>query len=225
MKEADIHLKLSQLCQLMDVPIASYYYRPIDQPATPNYLERLTVIHNENFHSYGRRRMKVALDGQGIQLGVFKVARLMKEAGIVAKVPKKPHYYRSGKELPTIPNQLKRQFNPGQVNTHWVGDITYIRHHGAWSYLATVLDLGSREIVGFALSQTPDAPLARQALFNAIKMQPLGTPSSLMLHADQGVQYAANLFKRTLLFHRITQSMSRRGSVGTTRFKNVILDA
>jgi len=113
--------------------------------------------------------------------------------------------------LPNIPNRLNRQFNPSQVNTYWVGDITYIRNHGGWSYLATVLDLGSREIVGYALSQTPDAQLARQALINAIKMHRPDT-NQLMFHSDQGVQYSAEKFKKALSLHGINQSMSRRGN-------------
>ncbi len=75
----------------------------------------------------------------------------------------------------------------------------------------TVLDLDSREIVGYALSQTPDARLARQALLNAIKMQAPDT-LQLMFHSDQGVQYTADLFKKTLSIHGINQSMSRRGN-------------
>ena len=174
-------------------------------------VESMKEIHDENLHTYGRRRMRIALQAKGIQLGIFKVASLMKTAGIIAKIPKKPHYYPSGKQLPDIPNLLKRQFNPDQINTHWVGDITYIRHHGGWSYLATVLDLGSREIVGYALSQTPDAQLAKQALINAIRMQQPNT-RQLMFHSDQGVQYTAKLFKTALSLHGITQSMSRRGN-------------
>ena len=211
MRKAEQNLNLSHLCQLFDVPVSSYYYQSVHKPNDAAYRDKLTVIHNENFQAYGRRRMKVALADNSINLGVFKIARLMKQAGIIAKVPKKPHYYPSGKQKPNIPNELKRQFNPPQVNTHWVGDITYIRHHQGWSYLATVLDLGSREIVGYALSQTPDAQLARQALIQAVKIQQPKT-SHLMFHSDQGVQYSANLFKQTLSLHRIKQSMSRRGN-------------
>jgi putative transposase len=211
MRKAEQNLNLSHLCQLFDVPVSSYYYQSVHKPNDAAYRDKLTVIHNENFQAYGRRRMKVALADNSINLGVFKIARLMKQAGIIAKVPKKPHYYPSGKQKPNIPNELKRQFNPPQVNTHWVGDITYIRHHQGWSYLATVLDLGSREIVGYALSQTPDAQLARQALMQAVKIQQPKT-SHLMFHSDQGVQYSANLFKQALSLHRIKQSMSRRGN-------------
>jgi len=211
MKQAENHLNLSHLCQLMDVPIASYYYRPVERAETVEYTEALMEIHKANFQAYGRRRMKIALNNQGTPLGVFKIARLMREAGISAKIPKKPHYYPSGKERPTIPNLLTRQFNPGEVNTHWVDDITYSRNHGGWRYLATVLDLGSREVVGYALSQIPDAQLARQALLNAIKMHRPDTHQCLF-HSDQGVQYTADKFKKALSLHSINQSMSRRGN-------------
>ncbi|MFT6390107.1 MAG: putative transposase [Cellvibrionaceae bacterium] len=96
----------------MNVPIASYYYHPIDKPETAQYLDKMKVIHKENFQAYGRRRMRVALNNEGIQMGVFKITRLMKAVGIIAKEPKKPHYYPSGKQRPNIPNQLNRQFNP-----------------------------------------------------------------------------------------------------------------
>lgn len=211
MKKAKPTLNSSHLCQLFNVPIASYYYQPIIVLSEAEYHHKIKTIHEDNFKSYGRRRMKVALEEQGVCLGIFKVARLMKDAGIIAKVPKKPHYYPSGKQIPNIPNRLKRQFNPAQINTHWVGDITYIRSYQGWSYLATVLDLGSREIVGYSLSQTPDAELAKHAFIHAISMQQPDT-TGLMFHSDQGVQYTANQFKHTLSLHGITQSMSRRGN-------------
>lgn len=211
MKKAEKTLNTNHLCRLFNVPIASYYYQPVIKLNEATYRHKMKAIHENNFKSYGRRRMKVELNNQGIHLGVFKIARLMKDAGVLAKVPKKPHYYLSGKQIPNRPNRLKRQFNPDQINTHWVGDITYIRSYRGWSYLATVLDLGSREIVGYALSQTPDAGLARQALVHAIAMQKPDT-GELMFHSDQGVQYTADKFKQTLLLHGITQSMSRRGN-------------
>ncbi len=211
MKKAEPLLQIERICKLCDVPIASYYYKPSDKPEEKSLHKKMIDIHADNCDSYGRRRMRIALINEGIKLGEFKIARLMKEAGIIAKIPKKPHYYSAGTEKPNIPNLLKRQFNPDQANTHWVGDITYIRNHQGWSYLATVLDLGTREIIGYALSQTPDAQLAKQALINAIKMNRPDT-HKLMFHSDQGVQYAAKLFKKTLSLHGITQSMSRRGN-------------
>jgi transposase InsO family protein len=214
MKKADPMLNIQHVCQLFDVPISSYYKR--QEVATKNvekefFISRIIAIHNDNLQCYGRRRMLKSLQKEGINIGIFKVVRLMREAGVIAKIPKKPHYYPSGNEMPNIPNLLKRKFNPETINTHWVGDITYIRNHQGWSYLATVLDLGTREIIGYATSKTPDAQLAKQALINAIAFAQPDT-RKLMFHSDQGVQYSANLFKNCLLLHGITQSMSRRGN-------------
>lgn len=214
MKKADPMLNIQHVCQLFDVPISSYYKR--QEVATKNVekefvISRIIAIHNDNLQCYGRRRMLKSLQKEGINIGIFIVARLMREAGVIAKTPKKPHYYPSGNEMPNIPNLLKRKFNPETINTHWVGDITYIRNHQGWSYLATVLDLGTREIIGYATSKTPDAQLAKQALINAIAFAQPDT-RKLMFHSDQGVQYSANLFKNCLLLHGITQSMSRRGN-------------
>jgi putative transposase len=214
MKKVDPMLNIQHVCQLFDVPISSYYKQ--QEVAAINLekdliISRIIAIHNDNLQCYGRRRMLKALQKEGINIGIFKVARLMREAGVIAKIPKKPHYYPSGIEMPNIPNLLKRKFNPETINTHWVGDITYIRNHQGWSYLATVLDLGTKEIVGYALSKTPDAQLAKQALINAIALAQPDT-RKLMFHSDQGVQYSANLFKSCLSLHSITQSMSRRGN-------------
>lgn len=211
MKKAEPQIATQKLCQLFSIPLTNYYYKPVQQPDMNDTLSIMKQIHSDNLQSYGKRRMSKALKEQGKNIGVFKAARLMKEASIVAKVPKKPHYYPSGKQMPNIPNLLKRQFSQENVNTHWVGDITYIRSHQGWSYLATVLDLGTREIVGYHLSQTPDAELAKQALLHAIQMQQPDT-KQLLFHSDQGIQYSAHLFKGTLKLHKITQSMSRRGN-------------
>jgi transposase InsO family protein len=214
MKKAEPKLNIQRVCQLFDVPISSYYERQnriTEKPEEVLIIHEIKQIHDDNLHCYGRRRMFKELQNKGIDIGMFKVRRLMREAGVVAKTPKKPHYYPSGNEMPNIPNLLKRQFNPERINTHWVGDITYIRNHQGWSYLATVLDLSTKEIVGYALSKTPDAQLAKQALMNAIALVKPDT-KKLMFHSDQGVQYSANLFRECLTLHGITQSMSRRGN-------------
>ena len=206
MKKADLMLNVERVCRLFGVPISSFYKQQESKTICvekESMINKIKDIHVENIGCYGRRRMHKSLQNEGINIGIFKVARLMKEAGVIAKIPKKPHYYPSGNEKPDIPNLLKRQFNPNTINTHWVGDITYIRNHQGWSYLATVFDLGTKEVVGYATSQSPDAALAKQALINAIAfMQPDTT--QLMFHSDQGVQYSANLFKECLSLHGIT---------------------
>lgn len=214
MKKADPELTIKQLCQLFGVALSTYYYQM--QPKAINQsdqelIDAMNTLHEETYGTYGRRRVKVALKEQGMYVGHFKISRLMKELGLFAKVAKKPHYYRGGKTHPTTPNLLKRQFNPETLNTHWVGDITYIRTHQGWSYLASVMDLGTREVVGYALSKMPDAQLAKQALINAIAREKPDT-TKLMFHSDQGVQYSATVFTDALALHGMTPSMSRRGN-------------
>ncbi|MDF1587914.1 MAG: IS3 family transposase, partial [Gammaproteobacteria bacterium] len=126
--------------------------------------------------------------------------------------PSRKHYYpNAGKAHLIAPNLLDRQFNPEQANTHWVGDITYIRTRQGWSYLACVLDLATKEVVGWAMSTSPNAELAKAALSHAIQRQQPDL-TKLLFHSDQGVQYSAKLFIDYLTLLKITQSMSRRGN-------------
>lgn len=125
--------------------------------------------------------------------------------------PKRHYYLSSGKAHRYAANLLKRQFTPATHNSHYVGDITYIRHHHGWSYLACVLDLSTKEIIGFALSTKPDSALAKMALNNAIERQ-LPNTNNLMFHSDQGCQYSSKEFRTHLSDLNITQSMSRRGN-------------
>jgi len=215
MKKANQNYKITELCTLFNVKLNTYYYHQQEKIITPEGIQLLAAIKaiaQETNDSYGRRRMNKALRQLGFQLGIYKTATSMKKANVIAINPKKKHYYPDTGEVHfKAPNLLKRQFNPGTVNTHWVGDITYIRTHAGWSYLASVLDLGTREIVGFAMSQAPNAELAKAALKHAIQKQQPDT-TKLLFHSDQGVQYSANCFVDYLETFGITQSMSRRGN-------------
>lgn len=211
LSKAEPCISIQRLCCLLELPISSYYYKPVSRPLDKVIMEKMQAIFEDSFHSYGKHRLAFALQTSSFSVGVFKTARLMKALGLVAKRPKKSHYYTMGKEQPATPNLLKRAFNPSEINTRWVGDITFIRSHQGWSYLATVMDLANREIVGYLLSRTPDAQLAKQALTNAIAQhQPV--TKGLMFHSDQGVQYSAKLFREALQNHNMVQSMSRRGN-------------
>ena len=136
----------------------------------------------------------------------------MKNIGIVVKFPKKKHYYPdSGETSIYAPNLLNREFNPDEHNTHWVTDVTYIRSHQGWSYLACVLDLATKEVVGYALSQSPDTKLTLAALNDAIKKKSPKT-SGLIVHSDQGCHFSSHTYRERLKSLNITQSMSRRGN-------------
>ena len=172
----------------------------------------IKAIANRTNNSYGKRRIHIELLKAKHTLGLYQTVSLMKHANVKAIRPVKQHRYPKNSITDRyFPNLLNRAFSPKTINTHWVGDITYIKTHQGWSYLACVLDLGSKEIVGWAFSNNSNADLAKKALQHAIKMQQPIT-SQLMFHSDQGTQYSAHLFINYLSELKITQSMSRRGN-------------
>ena len=213
MKKANPEYKTSELCGLFQLSVSTHYYH-LNQETSESeqdMINEIKAIALEHKYAYGKRRIKEELNNKGLSIGVYKTATLMKKANVIAIRPKKRPRYDKGETHSIADNRLKRQFNPSTLHTHWVGDITYIKTHAGWSYLACVLDLGSREIVGWALSQSPDAALAKAALHHAIeKQQP--EASKLQFHSDQGVQYSAHKFVDYLKDLTITQSMSRRGN-------------
>lgn len=107
-------------------------------------------------------------------------------------------------------HRLKRKFNPKKINRYWVGDITYLPTTTGWLYLAVVMDLASRKIIGYSMSTSPNTELVSKAFQNALSnRQPIRW--RLMFHSDQGVQYSSNKFSRELKDCGVLQSMSRRG--------------
>lgn len=213
MKKACVKYSVTELCGVFNVSMSSYYYKSaLPNLVDINIITMIKAISNESRNSYGKRRIQAELNGRGHKLGLHKTASLMVKANVVAIRPKKRHYYpNSGQEHKYAPNLLKREFYPENNNTHWVGDITYISTHQGWSYLACVLDLSTKEIVGYAMSQSPNAQLAKDALMNAIKREKPKT-NLLMFHSDQGVQYSAFEFRNLLAKFQVTASMSRRGN-------------
>ena len=171
---------------------------------------KVQQIHHEMHATYGSRRMCAELNAQGYALGRYKVRRVMKELALKAKRPKQHRYPVIGQVSSIAPNTLNRQFRPAQSNSHWTGDITYIRTAQGWLYLAIVLDLYSRRVVGGAFSGQPNSELSTRALEFAVQhRQP---KDSLLFHTDQGVQYSSDQFQRSLRNHGISASMSRRGN-------------
>lgn len=150
------------------------------------------------------------LRDESIKVGRFKVSRLMKELGLICKQPG-PHAYKQATvERPDIPNVLNRGFEPESANQVWCGDITYIRTGNRWHYLAAVLDLYTRRVIGWAMLARPDADLAVKALDMAFESR--GRPQNILFHSDQGSQYGSRKYRQRLWRYRMTQSMSRRGN-------------
>lgn len=133
----------------------------------------------------------------------------MAEAGLASKQPG-PRYKKTGSERCITPNYLNREFNVRAPNQVWCGDVTYIWAGTGWIYLAVVLDLYARRVVGWALSQSPDSELTRQAL--ALAYEARGRPKGVMFHSDQGSHYTSLSYRQLLWQYQIKQSMSRRGN-------------
>ena len=143
----------------------------------------------------------------GHPIGRFKTGRLMAEASLVSKQPGSHKYKNADVERVDIPNHLDREFDVKAPDTVWCGDISYIWADNRWHYVAVVIDLFRRRVVGWALSTRPDAELAMKALDMAYEQR--GKPEGVMFHSDQGSQYGSRLFRQRLWRYRMTQSMSR----------------
>ena len=140
----------------------------------------------------------------------FEAARLMEEANIRSKQPPKHRVKKANKEAAIAPNYLQREFNVEVPNQAWCGDVTYIWAGTQWLYLAVVMDLYARKIIGWACSNSPDSALTCAALRMAYESR--GKPTGVMFHSDQGCHYTSVRYRQQLWRYRIKQSMSRRGN-------------
>ncbi|WP_448549297.1 IS3 family transposase [Thalassotalea fusca] len=202
------------VCDVLEVPRSSYYdYKNRDTSIKPEDVELRAKI-NELFSlsrsSAGSRTLVAKLSEIGLNAGIFKVRRIMKDMQLICKQPGPHAYKKATVERPDIPNHLNREFDVCRPNQVWCGDITYTWLGNKWVYLAVVLDLFARRVVGWALSDKPDAALAAKALDRAYEQR--GKPKGLMFHSDQGSQYGATKFRQRLWRYQIKQSMSRRGN-------------
>lgn len=174
-------------------------------------LTMIRVIFSNSRNTYGARRIKKKLGRDGIIISRRRIIRLMQEGGLICKTKRKFKATTDSKHnKPIAPNLLARKFNVAAVNRYWVGDITYIPTDEGWLYLATVIDLYSRKIIGWSMSNRMKAELVNNALLMAIwQRKPV---KGLIWHTDQGSQYAADSHLRIIKDHKIIQSMSRKGN-------------
>ena len=172
---------------------------------------KISEVFADKDRRYGSPRITEELAIQAIAVSKKRVARIMREAGLRATGKRKfKHTTDSNHTLPVAPNLLEQQFQTTEPNQVWVGDITYIRTHEGWSYLATVIDLYSRKVVGWSYSARMTRDLVCDALDAAIAKRRPGP--GLVFHSDRGSQYASQAFRRRLWRHRILQSMSGKGN-------------
>ena len=213
--EYDVRL----MSEVLEVSPSGYYASRKRSPcaraiADERLLLNVRIAHEQSGRTYGAPRVQRELKGDGIAVGTKRVARLMREDGLVGRAPrrKRPLTTDSAHAHPIAPNLLDRQFDVNGVtlNQVWVSDITYVPTRAGWLYLATVLDLASRRVVGWAMRDTLDAELTVSALALAIATR--RPAPGLIHHSDRGSQYACADYQAVLKAHGMIASMSRKGN-------------
>lgn len=173
--------------------------------------KKLRQLFNESRGVYGSRRLTNALKTQGVQVGRYKVRRLMQDLNLVARYPKRFKVTTDSRHSESIsPNKLDRQFSVSQPNQVWTTDITYVWTLQGWLYVAVVIDLFSRQVVGWAMDNHMKTSLCVRALQMAFwRRKPA---QGLLHHSDRGSQYASKEYREHLAIMGMEQSMSRKGN-------------
>jgi len=165
----------------------------------------------EKRKKYGSPRIYKELHGTHYSCARSRIARLMRENGLVARPKKRFKVTTDSKhDYPISPNLLARNFTTDSINKCWVSDITYIDTHEGWLYLCSILDLSSKRVVGWAMADHMRAELAISALDMAVLHR--NPPEGLIFHSDRGIQYASTAFRDRLEKYNMIQSMSRKGN-------------
>jgi len=202
------------LCKLFDICTSSYYYRinhkDIIDPQRERLKQQVVDIHTASRGAAGARTIAGQLTQFGEKVGRYKAGSLMREANITSKQPHKHKYKVVEEESRIAPNLLQREFTVETPNKVWCGDVTYIWAGTQWLYLAVVMDLYARKIVGWACSNSPDSKLTSAALRMAYESR--GRPTKVMFHSDQGCHYTSLRYRQQLWRYQLKQSMSRRGN-------------
>lgn len=204
------------MCRVLEVSTSGFYAwlrRPQSEHSRRDAELGVKIgeAHAQSRSTYGSPRIHADLVGAGARISRKRVARLMREQGLRGRGRKR--FVRttdSAHDLPVVSNLLDRDFTATAPNERWVGDVTALRTPQGWLYLAVILDLYSRIVVGWGLSAVNDRRLALRALEMALQRR--APPKGLLHHTDQGSPYASHDYQKALELHGITCSMSRRGN-------------
>lgn len=206
-------VSVSHACRLLQVSRSGYYAHRQTRPSPRRVQEKTHVraAFAASGRNYGSRRVMHALQAKGVRIGRHRVRTLMREMDLRTNWKRKfVSTTDSRHKLPVAENVLQRQFEVAQPNRAWVSDITYIRTAQGWLYLAVVLDLHSRKVVGWAMAPTMLAGLVVSALDQALQQR--RPAPGLVLHSDRGSQYAGAEYQALLKQHHVVCSMSRKGN-------------
>ena len=203
------------MCNVLEVH-RSGYYSWIKNPESNRdredsiLLNKIKYYWEESDKTYGSPRIYKDLREEGLECGENRVARIMRESRIKAILGIKKHRYQSGNPSTVSPNLLDRQFSVEQPDKAWVTDITYIRTLEGWLYLAVVIDLYSRAVIGWSMQNTMHRDIVIQALLMACwRRRPT---KSVLIHSDQGSQFGSDDWIRFCRDNKLKPSMSRRGN-------------
>lgn len=204
---------LGMLLDIAQLARATFYYQVKKMNKTDKYTavkEEIREIFHENKGRYGYRRITTELRIRGKKINHKTVRRLMKEEGLVCRVRMKKYRSYKGETGKIAPNLLDRDFNAEKPNQKWVTDVTEFRMKGQKLYLSAIIDLHSRDVVSYALSERAELRLVTTMLERAFEK--LGEERNLILHSDQGWQYQHAEYREMLEKKGIRQSMSRKGN-------------
>ena len=207
---------VSWLCEALDVSRSGFHAWLI-RPASAHAIadERLTEVISRSFQrsdrTYGARRVWHDVLAEGIACGLHRVERLMRVNGLRARPRRRGLPKDNGERSVIADNLLARDLQADRPNQKWLADFTYIWTAEGWLYVAVVLDLFSRRIVGWSMKAERDAQLVMDALMMAVWRR--GKADALLHHSDQSSQYTSEQFQRLMADHGITCSMSRAGNV------------
>ena len=205
---------VKKTCALLSVSRSAFYQSLASEPSTHDRRdaeleEHIVAIHEESRKTYGAPRIYQRLRRDGIRTGKKRVARLMARRGLAGRLRRRFKKTTIAYERAvSMPDLVKRSFAAGQVlDGTWVGDITYLRTWEGWAYLASVIDLGSRRVVGFAVADHMRTSLVEEAMTMAVLSRK--PAPGLIFHSDRGSQYTSSAFRNLLDQHGIRQSLSR----------------
>ena len=203
------------MCAVLGVSLSGYYDW-LDRPQSRRNRENRRLLrlirdhHRASRESYGSPRIHRDLVAAGERVGKHRVARLMRRAGIRPRsVRKFVVTTRSRQDQPSAPERLQRRFHTAAPNRAWVSDTTFIPTRQGWLYLAVVLDLYSRQVIGWSMGERNNSRLVTEALAMAIGRRQ--RPEQVIVHTDRGATYASSEYRNLLRSHRLVASMSRTG--------------
>lgn len=208
---------VSMMCRALDVCRAGYYAWKSRTPSkrareNEQLKAKIAEVHKESRGTYGSPRVHAELVAQGFEVGRNRIARLMRDEGILGR--RKPRFRKttdSSHSLPVAANVLAREFMVDAPDRAWVADITYVWTAQGWLYLAVIIDLYSRRVVGWSMADHMRTELVLEALRAALGSR-VPSAMGLVFHSDRGSQYASRDYQDALDDNGITCSMSRRGN-------------